>query len=127
MKYFYLKRIVCILLVLMSCSKSGVIEFCKEVDKEGNGQKCGTKFTTGELMIIINAESSFGSEKISVQKTDLNNSAYSEAKLIKVKPISVQANTDLSFYRAGKYKITAKKDKIIIAEGEIEIIDDDKE
>lgn len=111
--------------LLWSCSKAGTIQFCEGVTPKGDGVNCGKKFESGDVSALINGEEPFGVKEIMVQVTRKreNKSEVVEKITINVLPDKQTVTANLSFYSAGTYSVTARKNNAVIGSGEIEIVD----
>lgn len=118
--------ILIILMPLISCKKEEHIFFCEGVSPAGEKMKCGTKFTTGDLTAVVEADKPFETDSLNVTVHEIKKfkeePAYSLS--VTVKPEEQKTRFTMSFYNDGKYRILiSDKEKNIIAEGTITIID----
>jgi hypothetical protein len=117
---------MCLLLHMVGCSSKGTLSFCEGTDTQGAGVNCGTRATTGELVMLISARNQFQTEKLLVKVVDTgNNSGEVEfEKTISVDPAALSAQTDLVLYNEGEYRVTVYGQKNVpIAEGSLQIIE----
>ena len=121
------KIIICMLagLMILSCGKDDTIQFCEGVDNEGNGIKCGRKFTTGDLTGVIISSKPFGVDELTfkVTHTEKNSKIVDKTIKLKVEKDKNKANATLPFYNSGNYKVELFKQDDLLAEGLIEIVD----
>lgn len=113
--------------LLISCSKNGEIQFCEGTNAEETPVKCGTVFTTGDLSLIINSESSFKTTQIKVKifNTESSSSKAEKNYILKVDPSKNYVRLDTELYNPGKYKVIAENNSgDIVSEGFITIIND---
>ena len=111
---------------LTGCKKDQTLFFCEGVTKEGEKIKCGTQFTTGDLTGVIQAKEPFAAKKLTVSiiETVKNRKEPVRTFSATVKPEETTAHVQLSFYTEGKFQVRITgKDKAVVAEGDIEIID----
>lgn len=112
-------------LFLIGCNKKPNISFCEGVSPDGKGIECGIKFETGDLTAMIKADKAFATNKIDLVITEINEKKAEkiETVTIDVPADDVNANANLSFYKGGKFKVSAMNGSEKIGEGDIEIID----
>ena len=123
-----IKKIIAFMLaglIALSCSKDNQVQFCEGVDNDGNGVKCGKKFTTGDITGVVNSRNPFDAENIVFKIIHIEKTAKSTEKTIsiKVEREKNKANTALSFYNDGIYKVEVYKQDNLVAEESIEIVD----
>jgi hypothetical protein len=125
-----MKRVVISLLIILmpfvSCKKEEHISFCEGISPAGEKMKCGTKFTTGDLTAVVEADKPFETDSLKVTVHEIKKfkeePAYSFP--VTVKPEEQNARFTMSFYNEGKYRVLiSDKDENMIAEGTITIID----
>ena len=121
------KIIICMLIsiVILSCSKDNAIQFCEGVDNDGNGVRCGKKFTTGDLTGVINSVKPFEAESLILKIIHIEKNSKIVDKTIdlKVEREKNRVNTTLYFPNSGNYKVEIFREDALFAEGPIEIID----
>ena len=121
------KIIICMFagLIILGCSKDNAIQFCEGVDNDGNGVRCGKKFTTGDLTGVINSVKPFEAESLILKIIHIEKNSKIVDKTIdlKVEKDKNRANATLSFYNSGAYKVELFKEDDLLAEGSVEIID----
>jgi len=112
-------------LIALSCAKDNKVQFCEGVDNDGNGVKCGKKFTTGDITGVINSSKPFDAENISLKIINLEKSSKMVDNTIdlKVERDKKKANATLPFYNGGIYKVEVFRQDDLLAEGLIEIVD----
>jgi len=112
-------------LTVLGCSKDETIKFCEGVDNDGNGVRCGRKFTTGDITGVINTNKPFEAESLIFKIIRIENNSKIIEKTInlKVEKDKNKANAALPFYNGGNYKVELFKQDELFAEGSIEIID----
>jgi hypothetical protein len=123
MKKFIL--LLMLFLFLIGCTKKPNISFCEGVSPEGKGIECGIKFETGDLTAMIKADKAFGVNRIDIAVFELNEKKSEKVETISidVPPDEIRANINLSFYKGGKFRVTAMNGSEKIGEGEIEVLD----
>jgi len=111
--------------VILSCSKDNAIQFCEGVDNDGNGVRCGKKFTTGDLTGVINSAKPFEAESLTLKiiHIEKNSEIVDKTINLKVERDKNKANAALPFYNSGNYKVELFKEDDLLAEGSVEIID----
>ncbi|MCL2156053.1 MAG: hypothetical protein FWH53_10340 [Leptospirales bacterium] len=121
------KIIICMIAssVILSCSKDNAIQFCEGVDNDGNGVRCGKKFTTGDLTGVINSAKPFEAESLTLKiiHIEKNSEIVDKTINLKVERDKNKANAALPFYNSGNYKVELFKEDDLLAEGSVEIID----
>ena len=121
------KIIICLSvgLIITGCKKNNPIQFCEGVDNDGNGIKCGRKFTTGDLTGVIISSKPFGVDELTfkVTHTEKNSKIVDKTIKLKVEKDKNKANATLPFYNSGNYKVELFKQDDLLAEGLIEIVD----
>jgi hypothetical protein len=121
------KIITCMFLglAIFGCSKDNTIKFCEGVDNDGNGVRCGKKFTTGDITGVINFTKPFEVDNLIIKITHIEKNSKIVEKTIKLKVESDKnkANTTLPLYNGGNYKVEVFNQDNLLAEGEIEAID----
>ena len=121
------KIIICLIVgsAILSCSKDNTIQFCEGVDNDGNGVRCGKKFTTGDITGVINSGKPFDVEDLILKIIYLEKNSKTVDKTInlKVERDKNRANAILPFYNSGNYKVELFREDDLLAEGSIEIID----
>ena len=112
-------------MIALSCSKDNKVQFCEGVDNDGNGVKCGKKFTTGDITGVINSSKPFDAENISLKIINLEKSSKIVDNTIdlKVERDKNTANVTLPFYNDGIYKVEVFRQDDLLAEGEVIIVD----
>jgi cytochrome c556 len=112
-------------MIALSCSKDNRLQFCEGVDNDGNGVKCGKKFTTGDITGVVNSRKPFDAENIVFKIIHIEKVSKITEKTIsiKVEREKNKANTALSFYNDGIYNVEVYKQDNLIAEESIEIVD----
>ncbi len=124
---FMKKLIIILIFILFGCGSSKNVEFCEGVSTEGKGVKCGAKFSTGDLSILIKSKDPFDVEKITliIYKKTKYKSELVESRVVDVKPDETRANSRLYFYDDGAFSVEVRgKENQKIAEGSISIIDE---
>jgi len=115
------------LVILPLCCKSKKeILFCEGVSPEGKGMQCGMTFSTGEVTALVSLKENFDVESLQVKifEHKKHKDELLESHTITVKPDGRSANTNLSFYNEGTFRVTIiGKEEKEIARGEIKIID----
>lgn len=111
--------------LLTSCSNDNQISFCEGMDEEGNGVKCGEKFTTGELTAIINYKKPFNSEKLEIKISKISGSELikTDSLDVKIKGDETKKSFNLQMYNAGTFKVDACIKNEIISTGTISLQD----
>jgi hypothetical protein len=121
------KIIICMLagLTILGCTKDNPIQFCEGIDNDGNGIRCGKKFTTGELTGTISLSKPFEAENLILKIIHIEKSSAIVEKTInlKVERDKNKANATLPFYNSGNYKVELFKQDDLLASGSIEIVD----
>ena len=112
-------------LIALSCSKDNKVQFCEGVDNDGNGVRCGGKFTTGDITGVIKLKNSFEAENIIFRITHIEKASKIVDKTIhlKVERDKNTANVTLPFYNDGIYKVEVLRQDDLLAEGEVIIVD----
>lgn len=108
------------------CKPPKTVEFCEGVSPKGEGMKCGTVFTTGELTAIVKAEKAFGVDSLNlkVYALEAKSTEPVESLLVKVKPEEKTAPVNLPLYNEGKYRVrVTTAEGNTVAEGELEVVD----
>jgi hypothetical protein len=110
---------------ILSCSKDNTIQFCEGVDNDGNGVRCGKKFTTGELTGVIHSLKPFEAESLTLKiiHIEKNSKIVDKTINLKVERDKNRANATLPFYNSGSYRVELFREDNLIAEGSVEIID----
>ncbi len=123
------ERILVLLLIAVSlcgCKPSKSVDFCEGTSTKGDGVKCGSVFTTGELTAVIKAEKNFGVESLDLKVYDIGKKSTEpvDSRPIKVKQEDRKAVVNLSFYNEGKYRVRVLNgDGRAVADGDVEIVD----
>jgi hypothetical protein len=121
-----MKKVCLIILLLLNsgCKDNQTVKFCEGLDTGGEGVKCGSVFSAGDLMVLINVKEEFGADKLTVniyEKKKFKNELFGNIT-INVKPEEKRAGTDIRLYKEGEYIVDVLgKDKSAIARGEVKI------
>jgi hypothetical protein len=124
-----MKKIVLMLavvLILSGCKAAKTIDFCEGVSTEGEGVKCGEKFSAGEVTMIIKPETPFNINKIvlNIYKKSKYRSDKFDTLTIDVKPENMSVNKNFYFFDEGEFIVEAfGQENKKIAEGRISIVD----
>jgi hypothetical protein len=114
------------ILVLSGCKAAKTIDFCEGVSTNGEGVKCGNKFTTGELTMMIKPEGPFNINKIvlNIYKKSKYRTDKFDSLVVDVKPESLTINKNFYFYDEGEFTIEAfGQENKKIAEGKVDIVE----
>ena len=118
--------IIFVLLFLMiSCKGSKSIEFCEGMNTEGKGEKCGTKFESGEMTLIYKAKEPFETDRLLLVKKRLQGKHYEDfgSESLEVRPDEQRLAVTLALYQAGKYHLEIVRGDNKLGEGDVEIVD----
>ncbi len=111
---------------LFSCGKKQSVSFCEGVSLSGEGTRCGTSFSAGELTAVISADDNFGIDRLQIRvfEKKRHTTVAVETLSIQVKPEEKRANVNIGLYNEGFFTIKVHgKGDAVIAEGDVEIID----
>ncbi len=111
---------------LFSCGKKQSVSFCEGVSLSGEGTRCGTTFSAGELTAVISADDNFGVDRLQIKvfEKKKHTTVPVETLSIQVKPEEKRAHTNIGLYNEGFFTIKVHgKENAVIAEGDVEIID----
>jgi len=114
------------LALLSGCGKKQSVSFCEGVSLKGEGMRCGTTFSAGELTAMISADENFGTDRlqITVFEKKKHTTVKVETLSIQVKPEERKANANIGLYNEGFFNIKVfGKENAVIAEGDVEIVD----
>jgi hypothetical protein len=122
--FFPLYIVICIL--VSGCSKKELISFCEGVNPQGEGVRCGSKFTTGDLTAVVSLKENADIEGWSL--VVLNKKQFkSEAIMtlgLETGAEKKAATATLSLYNEGTYIIrVVGKNNSVISEKTLTIID----
>ncbi|HPR50136.1 MAG TPA: hypothetical protein PK341_19330 [Spirochaetota bacterium] len=111
--------------LIMACGKGNRVLFCEGVSSGGDGERCGTKFETGDLTALIESEAPFEAESIDVAVYQVNGPLEEKVDTVTAKtmPDEKKKAVTLSFYQPGKFRVKAEKGKDVIAQGDLEIVE----
>ncbi|MDY6934945.1 MAG: hypothetical protein SVZ03_12095 [Spirochaetota bacterium] len=114
-----------IFLLIFACKSDRGLIFCEGVSTKGEEINCGTKFSTGDLTVIISSKESFGIDEITMDIIKIVPGG--EEKMltlpVEVKADSSKAIATISLYEEGRYRIQAMKGEVEISQGNVEILD----
>jgi hypothetical protein len=113
-------------ILFSGCKAARTIDFCEGVSTEGEGVKCGEKFSTGELTMIIKPESPFNINKIvlNIYKKSKYRTDKFDTLTVDVKPESAIVNKNFYFYDEGEFTVEAfGQENKKIAEGKVNIVE----
>ncbi len=114
------------LLVVTGCKSDQGVKFCEGVDNEGRGVNCGSVFSAGDLLMLVNVKEEFGADKLTMniyEKKKFKNEVF-ETRTLEVKPEEVKTGADIRLYKEGEYVIDILgKDNAAIARGEVRIVE----
>jgi hypothetical protein len=113
-------------LLLLSCKSKDRLSFCEGTTPEGEGVKCGTTFTTGDLTAVVTLDGNVAFDKIdfSVYKKEKYKKDKISSLSVKVPADKMTVAAPLSFYAEGVYVIrVSAKDDASLTEKEITIVD----
>jgi hypothetical protein len=122
MKKLILTSILCL---VVACGKQNAMQFCEGTNKDGEGVRCGTKFESGDLTALVRSEKPFESAsiKVDIYRIDGKHDEKIESLEVQTRPEETRKAVPLSLYQGGKFRVRARKGDYILAEGEIEIIE----
>ncbi len=112
---------------LSSCKKNGIVQFCEGTDKAGKPVDCGSVFTAGDITLILNSASPFGTEKLRIKvfNEETKSAKPEEIKFLEVIPSGKSARIELSMYNPGTYRVVAEDiNGKILSQGTVQIIND---
>ncbi len=96
-------------LLFTSCKKKENLQFCEGKTPEGKGVNCGSIFSTGDVMILVEADGPFTATRLKfeifedkVGKKELRATRYTD-----VKPEDTEASTLIPLYSEGTFTIVA--------------------
>jgi len=117
--------ILSICLLFFSCVKNSSVLFCEGVSKEGAGVQCGEKFYAGELTAVIRVDGRFETDSIILEiiRTGGREAHKVDTVNVSVDPESSIANTSLSLYSEGKYRVRVIKNGNELTKSEITIVE----
>lgn len=97
------------LLILTSCKKNETISFCEGKTPEGKGVSCGSIFSAGDVMVLLEADGPF---TVSRLKLEIFEEKGGKKKLratrsIEVKPEDSKASMLLPLYTEGSFTVVA--------------------
>lgn len=124
-----IKQVLIIMFVVslyISCTKSEKLSFCEGVSPEGNGVKCGSTFTTGDLTAVIAVEDGMSHEKLDVliyKVLQFNKKERVNAFSVKILTDKKFVTAPLSFYLEGTYLVKIMAGAETIGEKELKIVD----
>jgi hypothetical protein len=116
-----------VVFLLTGCINNKNVEFCEGVSTDGKGVKCGEKFSTGDVTLLIKSKAPFGSEKIALNilKKDAYKSEKIETQTINVVPEAFTVKTNYYFYDEGDFIVEVRDGSgNKIAQGNIQVIDE---
>lgn len=122
--FFSLYIFICML--VSGCSKKELVSFCEGVNPQGEGVRCGSKFTTGDLTAVVSLKENADIEGWSL--VVLNKKQFkSEAIMtlgLETGAEKKAATATLSLYNEGTYIIrVVGKNNSVISERTLTIID----
>ncbi len=110
------------LFVISGCKNNETVFFCEGITPDGETVKCGKKFYSGDLTVVIRTDGK--NEESILVKVDSegrkNGEFQKEIKTEKNKPVN---SIVLPFYNEGKYNVKAYSGDLLISSGEVEIIE----
>jgi len=118
--------ILCVVSLFCSCTKSEKLSFCEGVSPEGNGVKCGSTFTTGDLTAVIAVEDGLSQEKLDVlifKVLQFNKKERVNDFSVKILSDKKFVTAPLSFYLEGTYLVKVMAGSVTIGEKELKIVD----
>jgi hypothetical protein len=110
----------------ISCAKTEKLSFCEGVSPEGNGVKCGSTFTTGDLTAVIAVEDGMTHEKLDVfiyKVLQFNKKERVNDFSVKILSDKKFVTAPLSFYLEGTYSVKIMAGSETIGEKELKIVD----
>jgi hypothetical protein len=113
-------------LLFLGCKSSEGISFCEGVSPGGEGKRCGTTFTTGDVTALITASANFDAESVEVMVYEKGKYSYKllETMTLKVKPDQKRARGNIALYNEGVFRVVVRgKDEKVIAQGDITVVD----
>lgn len=112
--------------VFPGCSKNEILSFCEGVSPQGEGIRCGSKFTTGDLTAVVTLKDSAdieGLRLVILKKTQFKNEAITTLKL-ETGAEKKAATATLSLYNEGTYTVrVVGKNNSVISEKSLTVID----
>lgn len=125
---FYKKIILlCVLLIAASCSRQQKLKFCEK--PEGENEKpaaCGSKFSTGELSIVLKSSKEIGVDTLEYRFFTEESSDKMPVNVVKTetKPEARTVVTHVELYNPGSFRVIAvKPDGTAVAQGRVTVID----
>ena len=117
--------LISILCLAVACGKQKAMQFCEGTNKDGEGVRCGTKFEAGDLTMLVRSDRPFESAsiKVDIYQIDGKHDEKIDSLEVQTRPEETQKAVPLSLYQGGKFRVKARKGDEILAEGEIEIIE----
>jgi hypothetical protein len=114
-----------IFFTVTGCKKSGTVSFCEGADKDGNGVKCGSVFTPGDITLLFTTKAAFETDSVVVKVYNMNDGdkKSEQERNVKVSPDETTGRADLEMYDEGKFRVVVEKKGEIVSEGEIELVD----
>ncbi len=118
--------IIFVVSLYISCAKTEKLSFCEGVSPEGNGVKCGSTFTTGDLTAVIAVEDGMTHEKLDVfiyKVLQFNKKERVNDFSVKILSDKKFVTAPLSFYLEGTYSVKIMAGSETIGEKELKIVD----
>ena len=114
------------LFMISGCKNDQGVKFCEGVNTDGEGVKCGSVFSAGDLLLLVNVKEEFGADKLTLniyEKKKFKNEVF-ETMTLDVKPEEMKASADIRLYKEGEYVVDVLgKDNAAIARGEVKIVE----
>jgi hypothetical protein len=112
--------------MIYGCKAEQGVRFCEGVNTEGKGVKCGSVFSAGELLLLINVKEEFGADRLTMniyEKKKFKKEVF-ETRALNVKPEEMKTTADLKLYKEGEYVVDVTgRDNAVIARGEVKIVE----
>ncbi|HON76882.1 MAG TPA: hypothetical protein PK544_00205 [Spirochaetota bacterium] len=122
----FIPILFCCCINISGCTKHEALSFCEGVNPKGEGVRCGTKFTTGDLTAVVALQETAdidGLKLVVLKKTQFKSEAISTLKL-QTGAEKKAATATLSLYNEGTYTVRViGKNNSVIAEKSLTIID----
>ncbi|MFW6366793.1 MAG: hypothetical protein ACOC2H_10025 [Spirochaetota bacterium] len=113
-------------LLCVSCSRQGKIRFCEKTDGDGKPGRCGTKFTVGELSMVLESQRAVGTDMVLYKFFTEESSDKMPVNVVRAEadPESKTVIKDVELYNAGSFRIVAEReDGTALGSGDLTVID----
>jgi hypothetical protein len=124
---FFIMLLFILITSLVSCSQLGELRFCEKSENADTvPTNCGSKFTVGEISIVLNHRENIDTETINLKFYNLQISDKLPDNIVEVKsdPESQTVVGQVEIYNPGNYRVVAERpDGEILGRGDLAVID----